>query len=186
MRTVCNPNSLTRFSYFFCEVSLPELCDIIGGLKLSIAGMIIGSYSFFSEIVDWLDLVILTSCNRSLPGVFPYNFRVAKVTKNKHWSQKQFKLYPNHISLTPNSANYGRRKKTVRIQLKNYFLYFNLLVPAHLGFRACFSTNKTPHKFLDYVYRLRVNLDFMVCNLLGLSKVFDIMNRDILIKKEQC
>ena len=67
-------------SFTFCEVSLSELYDIMGGLKLSSAGHDNIPLSLLCKNIDLLGVIIQIICNRRLAGVFPNSLKVAKAT----------------------------------------------------------------------------------------------------------
>ena len=174
--------NLSHDSFSFCEVSLSELHVIMGGLKLSSAGHDNIPLSLLCKNIDLLGVNILSICNRSLAeGVFPNSLKVAKVIPIFKTGERESLNNYRPISVLPSFSKI--LEKIVYIQLINYFNYYNLLTPAQFGFRAGFSTSDALHNFLDYVYRAMDNLEFTVCILLDLSKAFDTLNRDILIKK---
>ena len=106
--------NLSIDSFTFCEVSLSELYDIIGGLKLSSAVHDNILLSLLCMNTDLLGVNILKICNRSLAErVFPSNLKLAKVLTIFKTGEGESLINYQPISVLPSFSKNLEKKEFI-------------------------------------------------------------------------
>lgn len=126
----------------------------------------------------------LTHCiNRSIiSGVFPTNLKLARVLpvfKNKGDPHLMTNYRP--ISLLPAASKIY--EKALYDQIYEYFTLHKLMLNSQYGFRKKHSTEHAAIEIIDRLMEEIDNKNIPIAIFLDLSKAFDTLNHDILLKK---
>ena len=110
-------------------------------------------------------------------GIYPENFKIAKITLIHKKGDKNVISNYRPISLLPKLSKVLER--IIHKQLYNYFNNENLLAEQHYGFRAKHSTELAAIKLVDFINHEMDIGNTPVTVFIDLSKAFDNQNFDI-------
>lgn len=167
----------------FPEASLKEITDIINDLKNCKS---YGWDNITTEIIKKnctiLAPVILNLINKSLrTGIFPNHLKRAKLSPIfKSKDKLDMKNY-RPISVLPIISKIF--EKVFYRKLYDHFQQNQLLTQSQFGFRTGAGTEHALLKFVDDVLEYFDENKFTVATFMDLSKAFDCVNHDMLIKK---
>ena len=175
--------SPTEKTFFFSKVCEPEVQQIINQMKKKqsrgvdeISSQLLKVIG--KEICKSLTLII----NQMIEtGIYPENFKIAKITPIHKKGDKNVISNYRPISLLPTLSKVFER--VIHKQLYSYFNNENLLAEQQYGFRAKHSTELAAIKLVDFINHEMDIGNTPVTVFLDLSKAFDTLNFDILLSK---
>ena len=175
--------SPTEKTFSFSKVCEPEVQQIINQMKKKQSRGV-------DEIPSQLLKVIGKEICKSLTliinqmietGIYPENFKIAKITPIHKKGDKNVISNYRPISLLPTLSKVFER--VIHKQLYSYFNNENLLAEQQYGFRAKHSTELAAIKLVDFINHEMDIGNTPVTVFLDLSKAFDTLNFDILLSK---
>ena len=175
--------SPTEKTFSFSKVCEPEVQQILNQMKKKqsrgvdeISSQLLKVIG--KEICKSLTLII----NQMIEtGIYPENFKIAKITPIHKKGDKNVISNYRPISLLPTLSKVFER--VIHKQLYSYFNNENLLAEQQYGFRAKHSTELAAIKLVDFVNHEMDIGNTPVTIFLDLSKAFDTLNFDILLSK---
>ena len=170
-------------SCVFSSTSASEILSIVNGLKTSESvGIDEISTKFLKQTISTIALPFSNIINACISrGTFPDNMKLARVTPiYKSGSREEFSNY-RPISIL-NSFSKVFEKVIVK-RLLSFISKHLLLSNAQFGFRQNHSTNMAMMNLFDKVTEAIDNNDYCVGVFIDLSKAFDTLNHEILLRK---
>lgn len=172
-------------SMFLNPVTTDELCKIMNCLKNSLScGLDEFPDTIIKKCAHLLSLPLTDICNTSLlSGKFPEIFKVAKVCPIHKKGEKH-----NVENYRPISLLSGFSKiieKVMYNRLVSFLEFNNIFTNSQFGFRKGRGINDALVKFTESILNAIDKKEQSVGLFLDLSKAFDMVNHDILIKKLQ-
>ena len=160
-----------------------EIVDIVNSMKAGdSAGIDEISINLIKLVIDCIAeplSVIINLCFTK--GIYPDQLKIAKVCPVfKDDSKTEFSNY-RPISIIPSFSKFF--EKLISNRLLSFINKFEIFNPAQYGFRKNHSTYMAMLNFYDKVSEAIDKNEFIIGIFIDLSKAFDTINHDILIKK---
>ena len=176
------PNLTPENQFYLKPLDMTTLRDILSSLKSSAPGYDEIPLYLYASNFDLLGEVLLYLVNRSLTeSVFPASLKIARVVPiHKKGSRSDAGNY-RPVSVLPSLSKII--EKIVCLQLFEYFTVNKILTNSQFGFRPNNSTEKAANNMLEYIYGAITNKEFCLGVYLDLTKAFDTIDREILLRK---
>ena len=166
----------------FSPPSESEISDIIIGLKNSAPGEDELSASIIKEIRLSIIKPLTNICAKSInQGIVPSNMKIAKIIPIHKSGDKSSLSNYRPISVLPVFSKV--LEKVIYKQMYTHLENLNIFYKHQYGFRKNHSTYMAIMQLVDHILASRDSGKFSVGIFLDLSKAFDTVNHDILIKK---
>ena len=176
-------NKTVPQSLFFTPINEQEILNIVSDKKSkSSCGFDLVPPTILKYTIDSIIKPLTYLMNLSLlSGIFPQKMKIAKVIPIfKSQEKSQFSNY-RPISLLPIFSKI--LEKLVHNRLYDFCNKFNLITPSQYGFRKNFSTEHAVIEFQNKIIECLKNKTYAVGIFMDLSKAFDSISHEILIKK---
>jgi hypothetical protein len=169
--------------FSFRRVTEQDVCKIISNFKpKNSSGDDNLSLKVLKSIGEKLSIPLSILINQSLSkGVFPHALKLAKVVP-LYKKENPF-LFNNYRPISLLLSLSKVFEKAVHSQLLEYFTINNLFLPNQYGFRPKYSTETATLELVDRVLQLLDDDKIPFCIFMDLSKAFDTLNHNILLKK---
>jgi hypothetical protein len=179
----CNGNHKLSASILFTPTNDDEITGIIKDLKNKQSSGLDGFSRFLIKkcyVYLIKPLTFLTNLSLST-GKFPENLKIAKTKPLfKKGAPNEIENY-RPVSLVSTFSKI--LEKVVCISLINFLEKHNMFIESQHGFRKGKCTSTALVNFLEDVYKTLDNKEVCVGLFLDLSKVFDMVNHNILLQK---
>lgn len=179
----CTTSTNLEYEFSIEPVTVQEIADIINQLEnKKSSGIDDLSNIVLKNISDNIVLPLVYLINQSFSqGVFPDIFKIAQVIPLfKKGCPEDIDNY-RQISLLSSISKII--EKAFYIRLFNYLEKNNILSSSQHGFRSGKSIETACYHLLDYIYSAMDSGDYVISMFFDLSKAFDTIQSDILIKK---
>ena len=176
-------NKTVPQSLFFTPINEQEILNIVSDMKSkSSCGFDLVTPTILKYTIDSIIKPLTYLMNLSLlSGIFPQKMKIAKVIPIfKSQEKSQFSNY-RPISLLPIFSKI--LEKLVHNRLYDFCNKFYLKTPSQYGFRKNFSTEHAVIEFQNKIIVCLKNKTYAVGIFMDLSKAFDLISHEILIKK---
>ena len=171
-----------RENFYFSPTTLQEVSSIMDQLKTKSAGIDEIKIEALRENFDILGELIVDIINKSLAqGIFPDQLKFSKIIPIYKAGDR--KKVGNYRPISLLNVFSKLVEKVIAIQLENYLTLNNIIYPYQFGFRPNKSTEMAINCLTDYLYSSFDENMFSVGVFIDLSKAFDSINRDILLRK---
>lgn len=174
---------MNHFSFFFEPAIEDDIIDIVRNLKVSnSAGKDEISSNLLKKCIKHIVKPFTYIVNCSLnEGIFPDKLKISKIVPLfKSGNETDIDNYRPIAILSTFSKIL---EKVVCKKLVNFFVKFNLFNVNQFGFREGLSTSQCVNKFLNILHDKLDNRYHGIGIFLDLSKAFDLVNHEILLKK---
>ena len=169
---------------FFKPITSSEIIDIVGNLKLnSSAGFDGIEIKVIKKIIHIISKHLSAIFNQCLNcGVFPTSLKIARVIPI--FKSGSFDIMSNYrpISVLPVFSKIF--EKCIYTRLLDFITKCNILTNNQFGFRAGHSTSSALINFINKVGSAIDNEEIMIGLFLDLTKAFDTLDHEILLKKK--
>ena len=170
----------SRFS--FKDISSQEVKAVIAGQKNKACDITTIPNNILKLIADIISSPLKDLFNASFhTGIFPHVFKITRVTPIHKKGDKSSPLNYRPISITHNISKIF--EKLILMQITEYLSSNNLLNDYQFGFRKGRSTSDALLCLTEKIYENIERKESSLLLLLDLTKAFDSIDHDILIKK---
>jgi len=178
--TLPEPN---KYSMFLTPCTADEITNTVKSLKNSKGIGVDGfSTSVIKQIIPFISNPLSTIFNKSFElGIFPQQLKLAKVTPVYKSDEKMLVCNYRPISVLPVFSKI--LEKLMYTRLENFVIKYKILCENQFGFREKHSTFMALLNIIDHITQRLDSKEFSLGIFIDLSKAFDTIDHNILLKK---
>lgn len=169
-------------SFFASPSTVDEVVDIIMALPTKSSPLDCVPIFIYKKMVSFVAPILCDIFNSSISrGVFPDVLKVARVVPIHKAGNRNIVSNFRPISILPLISKVI--EKVMKVRVLEYFEKYKIIYDKQFGFRSGYSTSDAVVEFVDRCASSLDNKKFTVAVFLDLSKAFDTVNKDIMVRK---
>ena len=169
-------------SFFANPATIDEINNVVMSLECKSCSLDVVPVFIYKKFINFLSPIICDIFNSSIrEGKFPDILKIAKITPI--FKCNNIKIVSNFRPISLLSIVSKIIEKLMKVRADSFISMNNVLYNKQFGFRAGYSTSDTVVEFIDHCTASLDSKLYFIAIFLDLSKAFDTVNRDILVRK---